>query len=150
MTIAWKFEHSVEARARRQAAWAFWSDVANWAEIDPALEWARLEGAFRAGARGQTKPVGAPANAWQLIEVSAGRRAVLELCVPGVEVRFTWQFEDGPHGGAVLTQVVEVSEETARQYAAEVQGLAAGIPPGMSALGAAIEHAAGGPPNKSL
>jgi len=46
----------------------------------------------------------------------------------------------------VLTQVVEVLEETARQYAAEVQGLAAGIPLGKRALGAAIERAVGGLP----
>ena len=119
----------------------------NWAEVDPAVEWARVDGAFEAGARGETKPVGAPANAWQVVEVDPGRRAVIELRVPGAEVRFSWSFEDGRDGGAVLTQVVEVSHDTAEKNPEAMQGLAAGIPPGMQKLATAIDRAAGGPPN---
>jgi hypothetical protein len=41
-----KFEHSVECQVRRDFAWKFWTNVDNWAVVDPAVEWAKLEGLF--------------------------------------------------------------------------------------------------------
>ena len=147
MREAWRFEHTVEVRAGREAAWTFWSNVANWAEVDPAVEWARVDGGFVAGARGETKPVGAPANAWTLAEVDAGRRAVIAMGGPGVDVRFVWTFGEASNGGAVLTQVVEVSGEDLEPYSESLEGMAAGIPAGMMKLAAAIERAGVRPPN---
>src|SRR5262249_42291161 len=96
VSTVWKFEHTVKVRASRDAAWAYWSNVANWVEVDPAVEWARIDGAFETGSRGETKPIGAPANVWTLADVEAGRRAVIAMSVPGAEVRFAWSFGDGP------------------------------------------------------
>lgn len=141
MDTVWKFEHSVGVKASREAAWAFWSNVENWSAIDPGVEWARIDGAFQAGSRGETKPVGAPSNAWQLAEVDAGRRAVIELLVPGAEVRFRWSFDDQGDGGTVLTQVVEVAGDTAEKNPEAIDALAAGIPHGMQKLAAAIDRA---------
>ena len=143
----WTFEYSIEVNATREEAWAFWSNVANWVRVDPAVEWARLDGAFESGTCGETKPFGAPANAWQLADVDAGRQAVIDLRVPGAQVRFRWRFADGSDGGAVLTQVVEVSRETADQHREGLEALAAGIPLGMHKLATAITHAVGRPPN---
>jgi hypothetical protein len=47
------FEHAVECEAGQDAAWRFWTDVNNWAIVDPAVEWAKLDGPFMAGARGK-------------------------------------------------------------------------------------------------
>src|SRR5262249_50736006 len=138
MSASWTFEHTVEVRASRDDAWAFWSDVENWARIDPAVEWARFDGPFERGSRGETKPVGAPANRWWLVEVEAGKRAVIEVDGPGGVARFSWTFADGGRGGAVLTQAVEVTGERVDEYADVLRGLARGIPPGMETLAAAI------------
>ena len=147
MPVAWTFEHSVMVRATRAAAWAYWSDVANWSVVDPAVEWARLDGPFEAGRRGQTKPVGRPATDWTLVAVEAGRRAVIEIAAPGAVVRFTWTLDDGEAGGARLTQRLESGGDASGPYVGAMQGLADNIPLGMQKLVAAIERAAGGPPN---
>jgi hypothetical protein len=147
VSTVWKVEHTVKVRASRAAAWAYWSNVAHWGEVDPAVEWARIDGAFEAGARGATKPIGAPANAWTLADVEAGRRAVIAMSVPGAEVRFAWSFGDGPDAGAVLTQVVEVLGDDLKPFAAALEAMAEGIPLAMLKLAAAIDRPAAGPPN---
>jgi hypothetical protein len=143
----WSFEHEVTVRADREAAWRFWSDVANWAAVDPAVEWASLDGPFAAGTRGQTKPVGGPATHWTLVEVEPGRRAVIELAAPGAVVRFVWQLGDGWPGATRLTQRVELDGEDAARYLDAVRGLEANIPLAMDKLVVAIEAAAPGPPS---
>lgn len=46
--MTYTFTHSVECAAGREFAWAFWSEVGNWAAVDPAVESvnreSRLEG----------------------------------------------------------------------------------------------------------
>ena len=64
--MTWEFEHSVEARAEPARAWQFWTNVENWT-LDPAVEWARLDGPFRAGARGTTKQRGQEPVHWQVV-----------------------------------------------------------------------------------
>ena len=147
VSTLWKFEHTVRVRASREAAWAYWSNVANWVEVDPAVEWARIDGAFETGSRGETKPIGAPANAWTLADVEAGRRAVIAMRVPGAEVRFAWSFGDGPDAGVVLTQVVEVLGDDLKPFAEALDAMAVGIPPAMLKLATAIDRYAAGPPN---
>jgi hypothetical protein len=44
------FEHAVECQASTAFAWRFWTDMNNWAIVDPAVEWAKLDGPFVAGA----------------------------------------------------------------------------------------------------
>ena len=147
MPVAWTFEHSVMVRATREAAWAYWSDVAHWSVVDPAVEWARLDGPFEAGRHGQTKPAGAPATDWTLVAVEAGRRAVIEIAAPGAVVRFTWTLNDDEGGGARLTQRLELEGDESGQYVGAMKGLADNIPLGMQKLVAAIERVTGGPPN---
>lgn len=147
MSPTWEFEYSVDVNATREAAWAFWSNVANWTSIDPAVEWVRIDGPFEAGAHGETKPVGAPPNQWRLVEVDPPVRAVIEIPVAAGAVRFTWTLRDRSVGGATLTQLVELIGDGAGQYVDALQGLAAGIPAGMKALAAAIDRLAVGPPS---
>jgi hypothetical protein len=147
MPQAWTFEHSVNVRATREAAWAFWSDVSNWSVVDPAVEWARLDGPFEAGTHGRTKPVGAPATDWTLAAVEAGRSATIEIVAPGAVVRFTWTLRDGERGWTTLTQRVELEGDGSAQYLDAAQALAHNIPVGMEKLVAAIEGVSTGPPN---
>jgi hypothetical protein len=148
MTPAWSFDHSVTVRAAREAAWRFWSDVANWAVVDPAVEWACLDGPFEAGTRGRTKPIGAPTTQWTLVAVEPATRAVIELTAEGAVLRFTWLLRDDQCGTS-LTQRVELEGEAAARYLGAMQGLAENIPLGMAKLVSAIEAATTGPPNNS-
>jgi hypothetical protein len=147
MKPIWTFEHSATTNASREAAWRFWSDVANWAVIDPAVEWACLDGPFEAGTSGRTKPVGAAATEWTLVVVEPGCRAVIELGAPGAVLRFIWTLADDSRGGTILTQRVELDGEEAGKYVDGMRGLAENIPAGMTKLVSAIERSAAGPPN---
>ena len=133
--------------ATREAAWRFWSDVANWAVIDPAVEWAHLDGPFEAGTSGQTKPVGEPPTRWRLVAVEPASRAVIELDAPGAVLRFTWTLRDDSRGATTLTQRVELEGDEAAQYLEAMKDLAENIPLGMHKLVSAIERSAAGSPN---
>jgi|SRR5215831_1749942 len=139
MDPAWGFEHTIEVRATRDEAWSFWSNVENWTSVDPAVEWVRLDGPFVAGTHGETKPVNTPPNQWILSEVEPGKRAVIEIQLPGAVARFVWTFRDSDSGGAMLTQDVELVGENAKQYAAGAKELEQTIPAGMIKLAGAIE-----------
>src|ERR1044071_7381324 len=104
--MTYTFTHRVECAAGREFAWAFWSDVGNWAAVDPAVESVSLDGPFEAGARGGTRARGGGPIAWRLVEVSEGRGALVEISLPGASVRFAWTFEESAGGGACVTQRV--------------------------------------------
>jgi hypothetical protein len=142
----WSFEHALTVRADRDAAWRFWSNVANWAAVDPGVEWATLDGPFAAGTRGQTKPVGAPSTQWTIVEVEPGKRAVIELTVPGVRAHFVWQFSNVGPNSSQLTQRAELDGEEAANYLDAASAIAANMPAGMDKLAKAIEAATAGPP----
>ena len=143
----WTFEHSVIVHASREAAWKFWSNVANWAVVDPAVEWVRLDGPFEAGARGETKPVGSPPTAWSLAEVDPYRHARIEIEAPGATAVFVWMLADNADGATILTQRATLVGPCAGDYTEMLRGLEEGIPAGMEKLAAAIESAAPGPPS---
>ena len=140
MDPAWRFEHTIEVRATRNAAWSFWSNMTNWAVVDPGVEWARLDGPFVAGTRGETKPVNAPTTQWILSEVEPEKRAVIEMEIPGAVLRFIWTFQDIKSGGATLTQALELSGENTGQYMAVMRQLEQNVPAGMAKLAAAIDR----------
>jgi hypothetical protein len=111
-----EFEHSTECQVGRDFAWRFWTNIDNWAVVDPAVEWAKLEGPFIAGTKGRTKPRGADPNEWKLAEVEEGKRAVIELAAPGATMKFHWSFADLPGGGVRLTQKITFEGERAAEY----------------------------------
>jgi hypothetical protein len=137
---AWSFEHSVETKTGREVAWRFWSNVANWAKVDPAVEWVRLDGPFAPDTTGVTKPVGQEEIHWRLAEVESGERAVVEILTTGAVLRFTMRFEDKPDGGTRMTQTVTLDGERAAEYIAAVEELKRGMPVGMARLAAAIDR----------
>jgi len=134
----WMFEHSVTVRASREAAWTFWTNISNWAVVDPAVEWARIDGPFAAGTRGETKPVGAPPTSWKLVTVDPQRSARIEIEAPGVTVYFDWKLEDTTEGETLLTQRVMFLGQV-DDYLEMLRALEQGIPAGMAKLASAIE-----------
>lgn len=142
--MSYEFTHSVECRVGRAFAWAFWSDVRNWATVDPAVESVRLDGAFAAGAWGETRARGQGPVGWRLAGVEDGRGATIEMGLPGAVLRFAWAFEESAGGGTRITQHVTLEGARAGDYAEGLKGLEAGIPEGMRKLAEAIAKAGGG------
>lgn len=132
--MGYEFAHIIECPVGRDFAWRFWSDVGNWAAVDPAVESVTLNGPFAAGTRGTTKPLGSPPVGWELIEVQAGKSAAIGLSVPGAVVRFFWAFEDAASGGTLITQRVTLEGERAGDYLTGMAELERGIPEGMGSL----------------
>jgi Polyketide cyclase / dehydrase and lipid transport len=139
--MSWIFKHAVVCAASRAFAWQFWSNVENWL-LDTSVEAITIDGPFAAGTRGTSKPRGGDLINWQLVEVEDGRRAVIEIPLPGAVVRFDWQFEDLPDAGTRMTQRVTLEGEQAADYLAGVAELEKGIPQGMQRLAAEITLAA--------
>ena len=133
-----EFEHSTECQVGRDFAWRFWTNIDNWAVVDPAVEWAKLEGPFIAGTKGMTKPRGADANEWKLAEVEEGKRAVIEAPAPGATMRFHWSFADLPGGGVRMTQKITLEGERAAEYEEGMKLLEKGVPFGMEKLAEAM------------
>jgi Polyketide cyclase / dehydrase and lipid transport len=136
-----EFEHSIECQVEREFAWKFWTNVDNWAVVDPAVEWAKLEGPFIAGTKGRTKPRGSDPNEWKLAEVEEGSRAVIEIAGPGATVKFHWSFTDITGGGTRMTQKVILEGERAAEYEEGMRQLEKGIPYGMERLVEAMVRA---------
>jgi hypothetical protein len=139
-----EFEHSIECQVGRDFAWKFWTNVDNWAAVDPGVEWAKLEGPFIAGTKGRTKSRGADPNEWKLAEVEEGRRAVIDITAPGAMVKFHWSFTDIAGGGALITQKVTLEGERAAEYEEVMKLLEKEMPPGMERLVEAMVRAARG------
>ena len=137
-----EFEHAVTCPVHRGFAWSFWTDVDNWAVVDPAVEWVKLEGPFAAGTKGRTKSVGMDVNEWTISEVDEGERAVIRIQAPGAVVSFEWVFADTPEGGTKIVQKVKLEGERAGDYAEGMRQLEQGIPVGMEKLVRAITRAA--------
>lgn len=138
MKPAWEFEHVVEVNASARAAWEFWTHVENWS-IDPAIEWVKLDGAFEAGATGETKQKGFPPLHWRVVESRAPARGVIEIETPGATARFVMDFEPVSDRTSRLRQRITLEGEGAEALAA---GLGAefedGIRQGMRRLADAI------------
>lgn len=142
MPEAWTFEYSVECQASRDFAWQFWTDVANWAVVDPAVESATLDGPFVAGAKGVTKPHNSPPVAWRITEVRERRHAGIEIPAPGAVLKCLWTFDDSAGGGTLITQRMSLDGEQAGEYAAGIgPGMEKGMPEGMRKLAEAISRA---------
>jgi hypothetical protein len=139
----WNFEHSVECQADRNLAWYFWTNVSNWAIVDPSVEFASLDGPFQSGAKGTTKPRGGEPIQWRLEDVQEGRGAVVIVPVAGAALRCAWIFEDSATRRTRITQRAMIEGAKADDYVATVApGLAKGIPQGMKKLAETIEQLA--------
>ena len=131
--------HAVEVDLPRDAAWRYWTRVENWA-VDAAIDQVRLDGPFRAGARGETVVRGSSKIVpWTIVEVEEGRRAVLDVHAGGLIARFGWQFEELPDGRTRMTQNVTVHGRPA-DAAAVAAELAQTMPAGMARLAAAMNR----------
>jgi hypothetical protein len=137
----WSCEHSVDCAARQQDAWAFWSDVSNWAVVDPGIESVKLDGSFAAGATGMTKQAGTEPIYWKIAEVQDGESAVIEIAVPGAVAKFHWRFTP-IENGTRITQRITMEGDQVDDYAKTIGvQLEKELPAGMQRIARAIETA---------
>ena len=136
---AWTFEHSISCHVAVEVAWAFWTNVSNWA-LDADVESVEIDGPLAAGARGFTNSKSSGRVEWRIAEAQMGR-AVIEFPLSKAVGRFVWTFED-LGGRTRITQRCTLEGEQAETYAKAVgASLEAGIPAGMRKLCAAMEDA---------
>jgi len=95
-------------------AWAFWTDVRNWA-LDADVEMVTLNGPFERGTAGVTMSKSSGRIEWKLAEVQHGR-AVVDFPAPGAIGRFVWTFQD-QDGMVRITQRASLCGEQAAMYA---------------------------------
>jgi hypothetical protein len=138
----WSCEHSVDCASEQNFAWAFWTDVKNWAVVDPGIEAITLEGAFAVGATGTTKQPGLDPIQWEIVEVQEGESAIIEIVVPGAVAKFHMQFAATKGGHTRIIQRVSIEGEQVDEYAKTfgVQ-VEKEQPAGMQRLADAIETA---------
>lgn len=123
-------------------AWRFWTDVGQWAVVDPAIRAVRVDPAFEAGARGTTVTAEGAQVEWFITEVSAARRARIEFPVPGAALRVSWAFRPRQRDGCTMTQVMDLSGERAAEYQPMVApSMERSAPDGLQRLAAAIDEA---------
>jgi hypothetical protein len=92
------FEYSIACPVSRDFAWRFWSDVDNWARVDPAVESVEIDGPFDSGTCGVTHIRGGTPAAWRLIDVKNGESAIIEIAAPGAAIHFHWVFKESAMG----------------------------------------------------
>ena len=90
------------------AIWAVATDVAGWASWDPHEEKSRFEGEFVAGARGWSKPAGAPAGVFTVIEVEPERMWAARAGLPFGHLRGENRYEPAGTGKVRISKRVEV------------------------------------------
>jgi carbon monoxide dehydrogenase subunit G len=105
----WEFECSEESAASPEAVWALWSDPGRWAEFDPGIEWARLDGPFVAGAKVKLKPKGGPKATLEIVEAEPGRRFVSLAKLPLAQMRFEQSVADAGDGRTRISAHIRVT-----------------------------------------
>ncbi len=96
----WTAEHTVVTDASKEAVWKVWADVENWKVWDQGVEWSRIEGGFRVGAKCILKPVGGPTTSAIITECQPLKRFVDVTSLPLAKMEFAhelWEKEDGLH-----------------------------------------------------
>ena len=134
MTAAWELEHSVETDASPEAAWGFWSNIANW--YDPPSDF-ELDGEFVVGARGITRTPGQPLMHWRIRDVDPPVSATIEMQLDGAVFTTQWRFTPIADGRTMLTQRLELHGENAPSYVAQVDAVfRENLPAGMARIAA--------------
>ena len=139
----WESTHTRTYRGLdREAVWALWADVDRWHEWDEDIEWARLEGPFREGAKFTLKPKGGPRVGIALTRIEPLRGYTDETRFPLATMHGIHDMEETAEG-LKLTITIRIRGPLAwlwRKIVAE--GVAAEAPAQMDALAAYARRAA--------
>ncbi|MBM3468403.1 MAG: hypothetical protein FJX71_03110 [Alphaproteobacteria bacterium] len=106
----WTRSHSkVFKSVEKKAIWDRWSDVNNWHEWVPNVEFCRLDKPFATGSQFILKPKGAPAITVQLVEVERDQKFTGCTRFFGATMYDTHEMKKDPEGGVRLTVTLRVT-----------------------------------------
>jgi hypothetical protein len=138
----WSCEHSISTNARREDAWAYWSDMRNHARLEPGVERIELDGPFATGTTGRTIGAGFTQE-WVLADVVDGRRFTVTGSTPdrAGSLSFAWEFED-EGAGTRLTQRIAAHGPDVEQHLETFREMEANAPKGMARLAVELDRLA--------
>ena len=137
---AWTFECSVEAGVPPEFAWDFWTNIANWRELEPGAEF-EIDGPFAEGTRGRTKMTGQETREWMICAVDPGRSWIQEIPLPGASFMVGMLFQAAPDLRTRITQRLWLEGDLANTYVDAVRMFETTTPAGLKRIAAAIEAA---------
>jgi hypothetical protein len=94
-------QHSIVTTASAEAIWRRWTTVELWPEDDPDCRWARLDGDYVVGAKGQVKTSG-PAARFTVTQAEPQRAMCFEIHLPGAVMSF-------PHTAEPVAQGIRLT-----------------------------------------
>jgi hypothetical protein len=136
----WEFQYSIETDAHAAFAWQFWTNVANWRELEPGVEF-EWDGPIVPGARGCTRMPGQEPRHWLIRAVDPGRSWTQEILLPGASFMVSMQFEEVVKGRTRITQRLWLEGERAETFLDGVRLFETTTPGGLKRIAAAIEKA---------
>src|SRR4051794_34161153 len=136
----WEFQSSIEIDAPPEYAWQFWTNVSNWRELEPGLEF-ELDGPFASGTRGRTRMPGQEPRDWLIREVDPGRSWTQESLLPGASFMVSMQFEEGIKGRSRITQRLWLEGEGSEAFLDGVRVFESTTPDGLKRIASVIEKA---------
>ena len=99
--------------ATSEAVWQQWKDVPNRTQWDQGLEWARIDGRFAAGTRGEVKLKGQPLRRFEILEARPPTTYVDRFFLPlGAEMDWFHSVEDVGDNQRRVTFRIEVRGPT--------------------------------------
>jgi hypothetical protein len=133
--MAWRFEHSAESAADPLAVWRRYVDVDRWCDWSRhGVEWSHIDGPFKPGTKGKSKPPGSPALKFKLVSVEPGALFASEARLPGALLRFDHVIEPIEMGSRI-THRVALDGPLAFLYTRSVRkGVERGLPDGVERL----------------
>jgi Polyketide cyclase / dehydrase and lipid transport len=80
---AWELQHSAVSGAGPAQVWERYTDVDEWREWSKGVEKSSLDGPFKAGTKGTSKPPNMPKGRFQLVAVEPEQGFTSEIKLPG-------------------------------------------------------------------
>jgi Polyketide cyclase / dehydrase and lipid transport len=124
----WTTKTSATSKAKPEAIWKLWSDVANWKSWDRGIEASSLSGEFMEGTAGTLTPRGANLLPFKMTQVTPLESFTDETELPGAKLTFHHVLEKTSDGVNVTHQGT-ISGPAWENYASGLgKGLEAELP----------------------
>ena len=85
------------------AIWNRWSDINNWHEWNPGVEYCKLHGPFAVGSHFMLKSKGGPEVKIELFEIEKGKKFTDCSTFPGAKMYGIHEIEETPDGLKLIT-----------------------------------------------
>jgi uncharacterized membrane protein len=117
-----------------------WADMATWPEWNTDTEWVRLDGPFRAGAKGELKPKGAPKVPFRVTALVPGKEFTDVSSLLGARLTFRHEVSTTPEGATRVDVTVTLRGPLARIWNLALgKNIAAALQPDLDRLKARAE-----------